>query len=429
MTPPALPTPWHLYNLSGSPFFQGVLEDHDHPQRPLSLFVGRKLELQRVRHAILGAGGMSSRHAIAGAPGVGKTTLVQELKASLREEGYFTSAGHVQVLPGDTPVTLFMRILAALHEILLLARPHLVDNAAMQEAQALVRVTRASSLSISMTLAGVGVGGGKSTSMQLPADVMADGLRVLRTLLAILVDTEARGVLLHLNNLENLSDTEAAAAADVLRSLRDLVFMQDMVHTLVVGTVEAVQSAVNRHAQMRSVFSTIAVEPLPIADVHQMLAARYEALRYDQKRPALPPIDATVVDTLYDYFRGDLRGFLKALDEGVADAIGLAPSRDARSDAWPPLRLDDVHPFLSGRARDQMELDLPTRLEQLDAWGSAASRKEMTQAELGVLWGLSQSAVSAALDQMQKAGYVVSATSQGRTRRYALSGTSRLVDG
>ena len=46
MTRP-LPTPWNLYNLTASPYFQETLEAAETSTRPLKLFVGRESELAR----------------------------------------------------------------------------------------------------------------------------------------------------------------------------------------------------------------------------------------------------------------------------------------------------------------------------------------------------------------------------------------------
>src|SRR5215213_2615818 len=102
-----LPTPWNLYGLTGSPFFQDTLEAAETSSRPLSLFVGRKIELARLRGAIHGAGDRSSRQAVAGAPGIGKTTLVQELKARLLDDGYMTTDAVVPILARDTSEAVF----------------------------------------------------------------------------------------------------------------------------------------------------------------------------------------------------------------------------------------------------------------------------------------------------------------------------------
>jgi len=423
----SLPNPWNLYNLIGSPFFQGILEASDHPTRPLTLFVGREAELQRLLGAIVGAGAHSTRHAIAGAPGVGKTTLVQELKAKLIEDGYFASADHVPVLSTDTPASLFLRILASVYEILLLARPHLADNLSMQEAQALVRVHRHASANLSVSVAGFGIGGGGAQNVQLPADPLASGLGILRALLTLVRTAGARGIVLHLNNLENLSDAEAAHAADVLRSLRDLAFQQDGIHTLIVGTTDAVQAAVNQHAQMRSVFSTVAVAPLPLADVHALLRARYAALRLAPNEPAGLPVDDAAVDILYEFYRGDLRGLLKALEEGVGASLPLGAAAPAVGAARPALPLGTILPILQDRARTQLTVDLPSRASYLTQWGTSDPTALHTQATLKKLWKISQAAVSTTLDELTQAGYVVRVGMKARAVLYGLSGTSRVI--
>src|SRR4030081_49540 len=111
MSLPQLPTSWNLYNLVSSPYFQGTLEHGETSIRPLSLFVGRVEELRYLRGKIHGAGQGSSRQAIAGVPGVGKTTLVQELKATVLQDGYLATDELVPVLPGDSGHSLFGRVL------------------------------------------------------------------------------------------------------------------------------------------------------------------------------------------------------------------------------------------------------------------------------------------------------------------------------
>ena len=74
----ALPNLWGLYNLRSSPFFQATLRA-DSQATPLRLFVGRQRERQLLLTTI--GSSPSSRQAVAGRPGIGKTTLVQTVKA------------------------------------------------------------------------------------------------------------------------------------------------------------------------------------------------------------------------------------------------------------------------------------------------------------------------------------------------------------
>jgi hypothetical protein len=152
----SLPNTWSLYNLSQSPYFQRELEAGPHAPRPLSLFVGRDTELQELLGTILDAGDDGSVQGVAGALGVGKTTLVKELKARALDAGFLTTDAIVPVLQSDTPESLFARVLGGLYDTILANRPQSGDNPAMQDAQPMVRATRLSSVGVSLSIPGAG---------------------------------------------------------------------------------------------------------------------------------------------------------------------------------------------------------------------------------------------------------------------------------
>src|SRR5258705_6758374 len=148
------------------------------------------------------------------------------------------------------------------------------------------------------------------------------------------------------------------------------------------------------------------LEPLAVADVHRMLAERYRYLRGDETRPVVPPVAAAAVAELYALYRGDLRGLLKALDDGVGQLIGLAGIDDARKSRTRtgrlptvrPLTLDELRPVLQRRyAAHLASLSERGRVEQLTAWGQKASTENQTQKKLMQLWRVTQGAVSNAL--------------------------------
>jgi hypothetical protein len=93
----ALPNLWGLHNLRSSPFFQATLTPGSEVT-PLTLFIGRERERDRLLRGI--GGSRSSRQAVAGRPGIGKTTLVQAVKADAMEAGYWASA---DIIPLCTP--------------------------------------------------------------------------------------------------------------------------------------------------------------------------------------------------------------------------------------------------------------------------------------------------------------------------------------
>ncbi|MGH7637102.1 MAG: AAA family ATPase [Gemmatimonadaceae bacterium] len=418
----ALPNLWHVYNLRESPYFQETL-GADPDRYPLSLFVGRRAEAQRLLQAIGGSG--SSRQAVGGAPGVGKTTLVQSVKADALRADYWATDRLVPFYPADTAESVLGRLLSALYDAILTARPATASNAAMQSAQQLVRVSRLESGGASLSVLGVGAGFSRGSSIANPAGAMLlDGPRVVRDLLALVRGAGARGVVLHLNNLENLSDRDVRHAAEILRSLRDSVLLQDGLHVILAGTGEAVAAVTGAHAQVRSVFtSPLVLEPLSIADVLALLQARYEHLALARRKPVVAPVAAKAVEALYPLFRGDLRMLFKVLEEGAMLLIGVAGKPGAS------IPLAELRPALRQRYGAVVANLDDNRQRQLRVWGKSPDRVH-TQKSLVALWKVSQPAVSGALSALEQAGFVVALSRRGAEPvRYALSGVSRLVFG
>jgi hypothetical protein len=423
MAGPRLPNHWNLFNLRESPYFQDTLGEVG-ARYPLSLFVGRQTEVQRLLAGIGGAS--SSRHALGGAPGIGKTTLAQLVKATAVGNGYWATNDVLPFYPDDTPERVMGGVISGLYDAAITARPHTAAHPAMQHAQQYVRAFRLSSSGASVSVLGIGGGGSRSSSAVTPArGLLLDGPRLVVELLALAREAGAGGVVLHLNNLENLSDRDLANAADLLRSLRDPVFMQAGLHTILVGTSEAVTAAIAQHAQLRSVFTMTILEALPLTDLQKLLRARYEFLRDDPKTRVTSPVSADAVEALYPLFRGDLRGLIKALEEGVALLVGVVGTKPGAS-----LALEELRPALQRRYEEQLALELSTkRVHQLSIWAKQLGPDATpTQDDLKRLWKLTQPGVSQGLKEMIAVGRVVALPRQGgEAKTYALSGASRLV--
>ena len=221
--------------------------------------------------------------------------------------------------------------------------------------------------------------------------LLLDGPRVLRGLLGYAMAQGARGIVLHLNNLENLSEADAVRAADLLRGIRDQALLHDGLHLIVVGTSDAVRTVVQSHTQIRSVFSNpLMLQPLELDEVQTLLAHRYEVLQLDQARPWRSPVENSVVQRLYELFRGDLRGMLKALEDGITALLGLTSAGA------------EVAPV-----------------------GTAALQ---TQAQLVEVWQIKQPSVSQTLQQLIEAGAVEALPRRGREPiQYLMTGTARLA--
>jgi len=420
---PSLPNLWRIYNLRESPYFQETLGSDSH-RYPLSLFVGRAAEARRLLTAI--GSSASSRQAVGGAPGVGKTTLVQSVKAAAFDAGYWTTDRLVPFSPDDTAGAVLGRLLAGLYDTILTARPMTISNTAMQAAQQLVRVARLESGGVSLSFMGVGAGMTRGASAATPPDaIMVDGPRVIRDLLRLVRQSGAPGVVLHLNNLENLGERDAKHAAEILRGLRDTVLLQEGLHIILAGTSDVVATVTGTFAQVRSVFATpIALGPLAAGDVQELLDARYEHLRLAPRKPVIPPVAPAAVKALYPLFRGDLRSLFKVLEEGASLLMGVV------QDPGKSIPLSELRPALRQRYAGIISQLEPRRQRQLRAWAVKGLKTEHTQKSLAALWNISQPAVSVALRTLEQDGLVVSLPRRGSdATRYALSGVSRMVFG
>jgi hypothetical protein len=418
-----LPNLWGLYNLRSSPFFQATLRA-DSEATPLRLFVGRQRERQLLLTTI--GSSASSRQAVAGRPGIGKTTLVQTVKADAQAEGYWSSDEIIPMSAEGASEHLLGQLLSGVYDAVLANCPT-AAGPAVEAAQQLVRSIRLRGGGLTLSAFGMGLGGSQSESVATPPGaLLLDGPRVLRDLLRYATGRGARGIVLHLNNLENLSEADASRAADLLRGIRDQALLHDGLHLIVVGTTDAVRTVVQSHTQIRSVFSNpLVLEPLELDEVKQLLAHRYEALQLDAARPWRAPVADAVVQKLYELFRGDLRGLLKALEDGITALLGLTSGGAEVA----PAGLDDL--LLTLRQRNQAELQDQlgeSAWERLVAWAQVDPASVQTQAQLVDLWAVKQPSVSQTLQQLIEAGAVEALPRRGREAiQYLMTGTARLA--
>lgn len=430
----ALRNVWNLYNLSESPFFQDPLRAGERAKHRLDLFVGREHEAERLLGGI-GGRPSSSRQVIHGPPGVGKSTLAQYVKNRAAGEGILSSSDAVSVGHADDTDTVCVRILGYVYEAIV-SNGDFTTRAidAIDEARQVVRVFRVDNYSAGVSVPGFGgVSGGKSRAYVNPATakpsvVVPDLLR--RLFRAAEDHAGARGILVHINNLENLTEADAKRAASIVRDIRDTCLLADGYHWMVVGTVDAIRTVIGGQSQVRSVFMMPrALAPLALAEVEQLLALRYEHLKADPKRRVLPPVESEVVRELYALFRGDLRGTLRALDEAAQELLGFGAAGPAA-----PMTLADVRAVLRRVYAEEMGNALtPSLAGHLRALATRGADAEFTQRGAVALWGISQPAASKVLAELQKHGYVTEVERRGAgdggraVTHYALTGAARLA--
>ena len=160
----ALPNLWGLYNLHSSPFFQATLRA-DSQTTPVHLFVGRQRERQLLLTTI--GSSTSSRQAVAGRPGIGKTTLVQTVKADAQAEGYWSSDEIIPINAEGASEHLLGQLLSGVYDAVLANCPT-AAGPEVEAGQQLVRSIRLRGGGFTVSAYGVGIGGSQSESVATP---------------------------------------------------------------------------------------------------------------------------------------------------------------------------------------------------------------------------------------------------------------------
>ncbi len=428
---------WQLYNLAESPFFQDPLRTGDCAQHRLNLFIGREAEAERLLGGISGRL-TSSRQVIHGPPGVGKSTLAQYVKERAAKERVLSSPEAVDLGHADDTDTVCIRLLSYVYEAVV-SNGDFTAKAieVVDEARQIVRISRVDNYSTGVsvpTLGGVSGGRSKASvhpSIARPSLVVPELLRRLYRVAEEHIG--ARGILVHVNNLENLSEADAKRAAAIIRDIRDTCLLADGFHWLVVGTVDALRTVVSAQPQVRSVFAIPrALAPLSELEVDELLTRRYEHLRDDPEEPVRLPVEPAVVRELYTLFRGDLRGMLRALDEASQELLGYGTEGLAA-----PMTLADVRAVLRRVYAEEMHSALTPallgHLQRLAEGGALDAEGLFTQRSAVQRWNVSQPAASRVLGELQRQGYVMEVDRRepddgGRpVTHYALTGAARLV--
>jgi hypothetical protein len=333
-------SPWTPFGLSDDPFFQAALDPAEDSRaiHPISLFVGRTAELQMIGSQVIGAS--SSRAILTGGPGVGKTSLVNRLKASLASQGVLTHTAPVRVVSGMTPRHFEAEVLRVLLQMRAgeqAVTPLPAQSTRLGEEQADDEVfwRRVGRLIMGedSVAGGVSLGGfgAQSEAIRIPAEVNNTSLTTEVTEACRRLSRNGRRrILLHVNNMENLSSADASAAASLMQQVRDTL-LANFAHWVFVGATGIDRTVFGGSSQVSSIIPlTVSLPPLTPTEVADLLARRYAHLRTGLR--FTPPVEPQVAAALYERFRGDLRGFLNLLALAVQQHAVSAPGRTIGAD-------------------------------------------------------------------------------------------------
>lgn len=314
MTKASVPNLWKPYGLRSTPFFQNELRAGD-PTHPVSLFVGRDEESLRVQRRILSDA--STRTIVQGAPGVGKSSFVNWIKSRLTAQGVATYEHPIRINADTTRVSFVADVLRTL------ARIRSASSARNKNAGFWDHTARllegGELIGGSASAAGFGIGVSRGyVAPQIPADSLYEHLGAAIENLRSELDAP---VLLHVNNMENLQDT--AAAAVLILDLRDYLMLEGA-HWVFVGALGVEDDVFRAYTQVSGIFPAAeALRPLAPAEIQRLLERRYEHLQIPGQQ-YVPPVEPLVAAEIYTLYQGDLRNFLRLLGDAAERQLGLS---------------------------------------------------------------------------------------------------------
>jgi hypothetical protein len=436
LSPLTIGSPWTPYGLRDDPFFQQPLQagDAEGAARPMTLFVGRDEELRILASQVVGS--TSSRAIVEGAAGVGKTTFVNRLKTELARHGVLAHADPVRITPGMSPrefVGEVLKVLIQMHATLQataaadpggrLQRSFRRGAQVVQDEMGLEReaafwrrigrlIQGEDSMAIGATVAMVGVQRERvriSPEVELSLfDELAEALRRL--------SSGGRRVLVHVDNLETLSQENAAQAARLMQSVRD-VFLADGGHWLFAGTTGIADAIFRATPQVGSIIGgDTCLRPLAPPEVAELLRRRYHHLHLgDEVAPLTPPIDPEVGGALYARYRGDLRAFLMLASRAVQRRAIVAPGV--------MLTASDVVEAMAPKYTEVLanQIGAPDLEHLRTTVGGRPRDYEFRVADFAQATGMKQASASKLVHRMAQVGVIAQTRNEGRSTFYRVN--------
>ena len=414
---------WTPYGLSDDPFFQAPLQAGDGSgARPMTLFVGRDDELRILANQVVGS--MSSRAIVEGAPGVGKTTFVNRLKTELARHGVLTHAESVRITPRMSPRDFVGEVLKALLQMYATLQ---AAAGATGLRQAFRRGTqmlqdevgldgdvifwrRISRLIAGEDSVALGVAGGQRERVQIPAEVKLSLFDELAEALRRLSGPNGRRVLVHVGNLETLTQADACDAARLMQNVRD-VFLADWGHWLFVGTTGIADAIFRPTPQVSSIIGAeTQLRPLTPPEVAELLRRRYRHLHLGKEvAPLIPPLDPDTGAALYARYHGHLRAFLMLASRAVHIVAPGVPLGEGDV-------IDAMAPWYWETLVAQLGIADAERLRVLV--GGRALTTEFRVADIVRDSAMTQSSASKLIRRLERVGVIIQTRTEGRSTFY-----------
>ena len=414
---------WLLYGLRSSPYFVNPLDSVENSLFPVSLFVGRQEETQLVLDRI--ASTDNSRIVIEGVAGVGKTTFIHHLKHLASENNpYLAFYDHIRLTEEYTSTQFAIDVI---HNTLLgLYRCHpdrvkeFEKDETLQNAKRFIMEIVEDQWGVGATLFGVGGSLARSKSRVSPLFQPQQFYSFLEEIAISVKSHGFGGVVIHINNIENLCLESPEVARRFFNDIRDFLMLPGF-HFIFGARLGFTDEILGKDERVRSIFAVPTIlQPLEISQTHDLLDKRYAFLR-DEGCIFVKPVENDVIENYHEMFRGDLRSMFST----ISDAIELRGHQLEPN----PLPYRAINPIL----REKYETYLRSKFSA-SAWKLLEMLKDeeemFRQSDIPrKKTGLSQGRISQIFTELELGGGINCIETKGRSKYYDLSGISKIVFG
>jgi GTPase SAR1 family protein len=346
---------WEVYGFKENPFNTNALSVH--PEVTLSIknaYINRSSEpekqINRFYNFFKNPGG--GRIVVEGESGVGKTTFVNSFRYEwgyLSKDKLISPATAIQIGENWGPTEFLsssvFHIISRLR--ILLGEKKFKKNKKLLEIAAAVGVYREENL-------GLGIGlqspiGGISFQRQanISTTIGTIGPDLLYSYLRLLIDISKqlgfKGIILHYDNLETISNSTLTT---LINSVRDYLQTPNMYYVFV-GEKGMYRKVILPNDRVRSIFvsTPIIVEPFSLNDTYQIIQRRCEICSVASNW--ILPVDKTLIELLFIIFNGRIRHIMNEIVNLVndIDSSEVPVTADQALITLQKLKKDDLENF------------------------------------------------------------------------------------
>ncbi|MBS3149752.1 ATP-binding protein [Candidatus Woesearchaeota archaeon] len=290
---------WHRYNLKQNPYFTEPLTIEGSIV-PIETLVGRDKEKEDITTNISLGGG--TRFLVIGEAGVGKTSLVNFVRARARKNLFFSPINEIKVQDDWTPTLLVIDVLQNIYSETKSHGIKIQNNnllKTLEDLFELSRIVEADDINPEAVL---------SISLSQATRLYEDLVR------EIINAGGYKAIIIHFNNLDNLD--EAENYDKLFNNLRD--FFQNKHSIFIFVGSEFIYNIINYRPKVRQIFVNVPIEigKLSINEMKMLIKKRISYMRIGN-RDYIEPHSEEALKLLYTLYDGNARDILNSLSTSV----------------------------------------------------------------------------------------------------------------